>query len=227
MRVHEVASTLLPVTHPTTRLSVRAVTRLFGDTVALRGLSLDAASGELVVVHGPNGSGKSTLLRVIAGVLEPSLGAIEWRVADGAGAPRIALLTHATHLVDALTTRENLELARRLARSSRRVDDLLAALGLTAVADHAAAGLSAGTRRRCGLARALITDPQVLLVDEPFAALDRAAAALVRTALIEARREARLVVIATHDAAAGDLAADQVLDLSARRLRPLPAAASA
>ncbi len=210
---------------PTIHLSLRAVTRLFGETIALRDVDLSVRSPGIVVVHGPNGSGKSTLLQLIAGLLQPTAGVLEWR---SDRRPRIALLTHATHLVDALSARENLDLARRIARRpSADVDDLLALLGLAHHANRPVRSLSVGTRRRCGLARALITDPDVLVVDEPFAALDRAACGLVRDVLDRARTDGRLVVIATHDEAAGGLVADQVLDLSPRSAaRPLAVLAS-
>lgn len=200
---------------PTVHLSLRAVTRLFGETIALRDVDLFVRSPGIVVVHGPNGSGKSTLLQLIAGLLQPTAGTLEWT--GDRRRPRIALLTHATHLVDALSARENLDLARRIARHrSADVDDLLALLGLAHHANRPVRTLSAGMRRRCGLARALVTDPDVLIVDEPFAALDQAGSGLVRDALRRARNDGRLVVIATHDEAAGGLVADRMLDLSPR-----------
>lgn len=187
---------------PRPRFSVRTVdvTRLFGETVALWRISLEASSGGLLAVHGSNGSGKSTLLRILAGLMTPTAGRVTWTTSGPMGRPRIALVGHATHLFDDLTAIENVVLAARLAhRDDAAAIGLLGGLGISRHAARRARELSAGTRRRLGMARALATDPDVLLVDEPFAGLDAVAADVVAIALATSRDEGRLVVVATHD----------------------------
>lgn len=208
---------------PRPRVSFRAaaVTKVFGDTIALWDVDLEGRSGELVAIHGGNGSGKTTLLRIIAGLAAPTRGRVAWTT-DGPGIrPRVGLLGHASHLFDELTALENVALAARLARRDEAVAiDLLGRLGVAQSAARKTGGLSSGTRRRVGLARVLATHPDVLLVDEPFAGLDQPAADLVGRILAEARSEGRAVVIATHDDARSRFIATATARLEAGRLRP-------
>lgn len=205
------------------RLSFRAasVTKVFGDTIALWDVDLDGHSGDLIAIHGSNGSGKTTLLRIIAGLTAPTRGRLAWATDLPGTPPMIGLLGHSSHLFDELTALENVNLAARLARKDQAVAiDLLGRLGVHHAAGRRIAGLSSGTRRRVGLARALVTDPDVLVVDEPFAGLDGAAADLVERVLDEARSEGRLVVIATHDEARSRSVATAMVRLDAGHLQP-------
>ena len=197
-----------------------AVTKVFGETVALWGVDLVGRSGELIAAHGANGSGKTTLLRIIAGLVAPTRGRVAWTTTSPGTRPRIGLLGHATHLFEELTAIENVALAARLARRDEAIAiDLLGRLGVGQHGGRRAGGLSAGTRRRVGLARALATDPDVLLVDEPFAGLDQPAADVVGRVLGEARTNGRLVVIATHDDARSRSIATSIVRLEDGRLR--------
>lgn len=199
-----------------------AVTKVFGDTIALWDVNLDGRSGELVAIHGANGSGKTTLLRILAGLVAPTQGRVGWTTDRPEERPRIGLLGHASHLFDELTAIENVALAARLARRDEAVAvDLLGRLGIAHSGARRTSGLSAGTRRRVGLARVLATDPDVLLVDEPFAGLDQAAADLVGRTLAEERDIGRAVVIATHDDGRSRLIATTAAWLEAGRLRPI------
>lgn len=175
-----------------------ALTKLYGETIALWNVDLEARPGELVGVHGTNASGKTTLLRLLARLTSPSGGEVAF---DPAGsAPRLALAGHATHLVGDLTALENLRLAQQLARTTALPPvALLDVLGVAAVAPRRVRTLSAGTRRRLALARAVITAPDVLLVDEPFAGLDSTAAERVVDLLRDTRDRGAVVVVATHD----------------------------
>ena len=201
---------------PRTQVAFRAasITKLYGETVALWDIGLDGRSGELVGVHGANGSGKSTLLRIIAGLTTPTRGRVSWTMSPPGARPRIGLLGHATHLFDELTGIENVLLAARLARyDGASAADLLYSLG---VADHSgrpARELSAGTRRRVGLARVLATNPDVLLIDEPYAGLDKAAAGAVTEILADSMDQGRIVVVATHDDARTRSLASRVVRL--------------
>jgi len=185
---------------PTFGITATGLTKLYGETVALWQVDLRAASRELVAVQGPNASGKSTLLRTIAGLTAPTRGRFTWASEAGASRPRLAFVGHAGHLYEALTPLENLRLAARLARADN-IDllDLLDRLGLAAVAATRCGELSAGTSRRVAIGRAIATDPDVLLVDEPFAAQDQAAGNDVAALLADLALEGRLVIIASHD----------------------------
>lgn len=197
-----------------------AVTKVFGATVALWSVDLVGRSGDVIAVHGANGSGKTTLLRIIAGLIVPTRGRVAWTSTSPGSRPRIGLLGHATQLFDELTAIENVALAARLARRDQAVAvDLLDRLGVAQHGGRRTAGLSAGTRRRVGLARALAADPDVLLLDEPFAGLDRPAADVVAQVLANARDDGRLVVIATHDDGRSRAIATSTVRLEEGRLR--------
>lgn len=186
---------------PRHAVSFRAagITKVFGETVALWNADLDGRSGELIAVHGANASGKSTMLGIVAGLVAPTRGRVAWTTAPGQP-PRIAALGHAGHLFEELTVIENVALAARLARRDASAAlQLLEVLGVADFASQRVAGLSAGTRRRVGLARAVATDPDVVLVDEPFAGLDEPSSDRVLQLLARLRGEGRLIVIATHD----------------------------
>lgn len=213
---------------PRPHLGVRAtaVTKVFGDTVALWDVSVECTSGGLVAIHGANGSGKSTLLRILAGLMVPTRGHVAW-TSDAPGTqPRIGLLGHASHLFDELTAIENVALAARLAgRDEANAIDLLGRAGVDRYGGRRAGSLSAGTRRRVGLARLLATDPDVVVVDEPFAGLDERAGDLVASVLGDARDEGRVVLIATHDGTRSRDIATNAVELEAGRIRdaePIP-----
>lgn len=196
------------------------LTKVFGETVALWDVGVHAQSGELLAIHGPNGSGKSTLLRVIAGLVAPTRGRVVWTTTVPGLRTRIGLLGHATGLFDELTALENVALAARLAgRDDGNGVDLLDRLGVGGQAARRAGALSAGTRRRVGLARVLATGPDVLLVDEPFAGLDGLAADLVERVLGETRDLGRLVAIATHDDVRSRRIATRIVHLEDGRVR--------
>ena len=207
---------------PRPHFAVRAaaVTKVFGDTIALWDINIDCSSGGLLAIHGANGSGKSTLLRIVAGLTAPTRGRIAWTSDSPGLQPRIGLLGHASHLFDELTAIENIALAARLAgRDEAIAIELLGVLAVDGYGARRARDLSAGTRRRVGLARLLATDPDVLIVDEPFAGLDEQAADSVGRVLEEARDAGRVVVIATHDEARSRFMATRTIELRAGRIR--------
>ncbi len=182
---------------PAVRLDAQGITRLFGATVALWDVSLEADGGDLVEVLGQNGSGKSTLLRVLAGLLRPDRGHVIWSSSDQA--VRIAFVGHQTQLFDGLSARETLVLAARLGRRDPRSSDAtLERHGIGHVADRPVATLSAGTRRRLAIARAVVSRASVLIVDEPFGSLDGDAVRLVADVLDDHRSAGGLTVISGH-----------------------------
>lgn len=211
-----------PQARPRPHVSFRAtaITRVFGETVALWDVDLDGRTGELIAVHGANGSGKTTLLRIIAGLQASTRGWVAWTTTFPGTRPRISLLGHSTHLFDELTAIENVALAARLAKRDEAVAiGFLSRLGVGEYGARRAGTLSAGTRRRVGLARALATDPDVLLVDEPFAGLDQPAADLVGGVLADARDGGRLVLVATHDDTRSRSIATSIVRLERGRIR--------
>ena len=192
--------------------------KLYGSTLALVGVELTARGGELVVIRGPNASGKSTLLRLLAGLASPSAGRVSTSSEAGVRTT-VGFVGHAGHLFEDLSPEENLALAARLAGADpSRILSLLDQLGLASVARVQCRALSAGTQRRVALARALATDPAILLVDEPFAGLDTNAADRVAALLSNARDEGRLVVIASHEDARSSWLADRTIELVGGRV---------
>jgi NitT/TauT family transport system ATP-binding protein len=156
---------------------LRHVSKVFSNgTVALHDLSLDIAQGEFVSLLGPSGCGKSTALRIIAGLGEPTSGTIEWPAED-AGGHGIGFVFQEPTLMPWATVFNNVWLPLRLrgvSKAAARSDVLeaLASVGLEKFADSYPRELSGGMKMRVSIARALITRPQLLLMDEPFAALD-------------------------------------------------------
>lgn len=195
-----------------------------GRVEALRGLTLDIPTGSLTVIIGPNGCGKSTLLRVIAGLVQATSGAVQ--IGDGgvpkAGDGRVGLAFQQPRLVPWLSTLDNVALPLALAGApaGERATRARAALERVGLADAAGlrpAQLSGGMAQRTGLARALITDPPVLLLDEPFSALD----ALTREAFDgELQRlwmdRPRTVVLVTHSVGEAVRMADRIVVMTAR-----------
>ncbi|MEA2622304.1 MAG: heme exporter protein [Chloroflexota bacterium] len=207
-------------------LTATGLAKLYGGTLALVGVDLSARSGELVLVRGANGSGKSTLLRLLAGLATPSAGQVRLTCEAGTR-PRVAFVGHAGHLFADLTPEENLTLAARLAGADQTSAlSILDRLGVAAAARTRSRWLSSGTLRRVALARGLATDPDILLVDEPFAGLDAEAARLVGGALEEVRNDGRLVIVASHEDARSRASADRSVELVAGRIADHTAAES-
>lgn len=177
----------------------------FGRTVALDGIELTLEEG-ITGLFGPNGSGKSTLLRAVAGLVRPSQGRITFEGAPVAAADEgwrrlVGYAGHESGLYPNLTVSENLELFGRLYGSDpARSASLLSQLGLEGRSKTLAGELSAGLKRRAAVARALVGEPRLLLLDEPYANLDDDSATLVTEALVAWREPGRSALIATHGA---------------------------
>ncbi|HWI73341.1 MAG TPA: ATP-binding cassette domain-containing protein, partial [Baekduia sp.] len=156
------------------------VGKAFGDRVVLDGFSLEVAPGELVALVGPSGCGKTTILNAVAGLEPVDAGAV------AAGDARLGVVFQQPRLLDWVSARENVALAARAAgRGDDAVDALLEAVGL---ADHAGqfpSALSGGQRQRVAVARAFVVQPDVVLLDEPFSALDELTARRLRLLLQE------------------------------------------
>jgi heme exporter protein A len=202
-------------------VEVEGLERRYGDRPALRGVTLHLPAGGSMAVLGPNGAGKTTLLRVLAGLLRPHAGTV--RVA-GATLPteswkvrgRVGYLGHEPLLYRELTARENLRFHADLhGVGHERVEELLARLGIGRRADEPVRNLSRGMVQRAAAARAVLHDPPLLLLDEPRASLDPAAAALVEP--LVGREAGRTRVLVTHDVEGGLAECNLALGLRAGR----------
>ena len=180
-------------------IQARKLSKRYGAKRVLDGLDLDVARGSFVTVTGPNGSGKTTLLRLCAGLVAPTGGELAVRVERG----RIGFLGHEPLIYRELSALENLELYGRLYRvpeRRERIGMLLERFGLWEVRRERAASFSRGMLQRLALSRALLHAPELLLLDEPFNALDAAGAALLERELAELS-QSRTVLVATHEPA--------------------------
>jgi heme ABC exporter ATP-binding subunit CcmA len=186
-------------------IQINGLSVFFGRTVALNRVDLELEPG-VVGLFGQNASGKSTLLRVLAGLLAPTSGNVTWDGAPiGSGGEalraRIGYAGHLSGLYGRLSVRENLTLFARLyGVRPERIDTVLDVLDLQPRAATAVGDLSAGFKRRAAVARALLHEPDLLLLDEPYAHLDDAAAEAVSDAVRQWRAPGRIAVIATHGA---------------------------
>ncbi|MEO5898737.1 MAG: ABC transporter ATP-binding protein [Ilumatobacteraceae bacterium] len=181
------------------------------ETLALRGVSLQLHPGQIIAVTGPSGSGKSTLLACLAGLDEPDGGMV--RVGGAAmsrqpeteraalRAQKIGMLFQTGNLLDHLSVAQNIAFAQRVAGKvdHRRIDDLLAKVGLSGRAGAAPATLSGGEAARAGLAVALANDPLVILADEPTGELDEDAAARIMALLRQHAAAGAAVLVVTHN----------------------------
>jgi heme exporter protein A len=202
-------------------IELRRLRRDFGDRTALAGVGARLEPGESLAVLGPNGSGKSTLLRILAGLLRPSGGEVS---VLGCALPkethrlrgRVGYLGHAPLLYRDLSPRENLGLAAALhgldpADSKARIARLLETVGMTARGDSRVAELSAGMKQRIDICRAVLHEPELLLLDEPDAHLDSEARLLVEPLIGPGTGPSRVVV--SHDRETATAGADVVLEL--------------
>lgn len=189
------------------QVSVVDVARHFGRRKALAQISFDCGEGDIVGLLGPNGAGKSTLLAILATLAAPSAGRVEYggRLASAMGAEiraRLGLLGHDLFLYPELTARENLTFFAELyglPDARRVVGESLERSGLASRADDLVSGFSRGMRQRVALERALLHDPKLILLDEPFTGLDQASSRALVARLQERQRAGCLLILATHD----------------------------
>jgi len=208
-------------------IAARPLTRRFGARIAVDDVSFDVARGELVALLGPNGAGKTTTLRMLAGLIVPAAGSITVEgvpltpATGGALRRRIGFLTEAPGLWDRLTVRENLLVYAGLygvPRAGQRVARALEQFELGDRAGTRAAELSKGMRQKVALARALLHDPDVLLLDEPMSGLDPEITRSVRRLLTDLRARGRALLVSTHNLDEAERLADRVAVLDRRLL---------
>ncbi len=182
------------------------VSRHFGRRRAVSQISLTIRSGEILGLLGPNGAGKSTIIGMLATLVAPTSGSITYggaaaRALGGRLRSAIGLLAHELHLYTELSARQNLTFFAQLhgLGANGAVDRGLAAAGLTDRADDEVSGFSRGMRQRLALERALLHDPRLVLMDEPFTGLDDAATQIVTDRLRRLAAAGAIIVMATHD----------------------------
>jgi sulfate/thiosulfate transport system ATP-binding protein len=209
-------------------IAVNDVTKRFGDFQALDGVSIDVEDGSLTALLGPSGSGKSTLLRVIAGLEAPDSGTIEISGRDATAVPPqkrgIGFVFQHYAAFKHMTVRENVAFGLKVARRPRaeiraRVDELLELVQLPGLADRYPAQLSGGQRQRMALARSLAVQPSVLLLDEPFGALDARVRKELRAWLRHLHDEVHVTtVFVTHDQEEAMEVADRIVVMNHGRV---------
>lgn len=195
------------------------VRKTFGPVHALRGVTLDVDEGESVVIFGPNGAGKTTLLKIVATLMRPTAGHIRLFDADPYRDPalrrRIGMVSHHSYLYGGLSGLDNLVFAGRgcgVVDPRGRAEALLEAVGLWDRRHDLVRTYSRGMVQRLSIARALVHDPPLLLLDEPFVGVDRHAAAML-TSLLARMRGRRTLILTTHNMEQGLALADRVVFL--------------
>ncbi|RRS06126.1 ABC transporter ATP-binding protein [Aquabacterium soli] len=208
-------------------LRVRQVSKRFASgTLALRDVSLDVGQHQFISLLGPSGCGKSTLLRLIAGLGQPSAGQIDWPTsacdARGLAQPELSFVFQEPTLMPWATARRNVSLPLRLAGMPARLADeraceALASMGLAGFEDAYPRELSGGMKMRVSIARGLVTRPRILLMDEPFAALDEITRMKLNHDLLALwQRERFSVVFVTHSVFESVYLSQRVVVLAAR-----------
>lgn len=206
-------------------VAIRGLTRTFGSIVALSEVSLAVAEGEFVVLLGPSGCGKSTLLNIIAGLLPATTGTVEVGGRPVSGVPdAIGMMFQKAVLLPWRTVRDNIVLpieiaqGRKAAKAAQgRVDELLELVGLSGFADQMPNELSGGMQQRAAICRMLITDPSILLLDEPFGALDEFTREHMNMQMLDlTNRLGRTAVLVTHSITEAVFLADRIVVMSAR-----------
>ncbi|MDR0788269.1 MAG: heme ABC exporter ATP-binding protein CcmA [Gemmatimonadota bacterium] len=200
-------------------VEARALEKWYGPHAAIRGISFDLRPGDFLALFGPNGAGKTTLMKILAGALRPTRGEIRMAGAgarddDHAWRRRIGVLSHQTFLYGQLTAEENLRFFGRLYSLpdlEARISSRLTEVGLSDRRKDFVRGFSRGMQQRLALARTLLHDPDLVLLDEPYTGLDPHAARMLRSVLEQLRDGNRTVVLVTHNLSEGLELANRVV----------------
>jgi len=213
--------TVAPLGQRSPILRMREVDKTFsGQVVALRRMSLDVNQGDFISLLGPSGCGKSTALRLIAGLMPPTIGRIEWE--GGQGKDDLGVVFQEPTLMPWATVEKNVFLPFRLRgqslRSVRdRIHEVLALVGLEKFAESYPRELSGGMKMRVSIARALATNPRLILMDEPFAALDEITRQKLNDDLLSLKaKTGATVVFVTHSVFESVFLSDRILIMAAR-----------
>lgn len=182
------------------------IRRTFGRRRAVDGVDLTTNAGDCLALFGPNGAGKTTLLRIIAGLLKPAAGVVRIRGrevrGDASARAQVGLISHSTMLYTALTARENVEFAAKLYGVQDPKAAAVRALERIRIADRAdmlVRSLSRGMQQRVSIARSIVHEPSVVLLDEPYTGLDAAGSAALTEALGALRASGAALILVTHN----------------------------
>lgn len=217
----------LDTSHTKGSLELRNVSKYFGELAALRSVNLRLEPGDSVFIYGPNGAGKTTLLRTLSTLARPTEGetlfnGIEVHSNSAAAKAHVGFVSHATFLYGELTSRENLKLAGTLfglPDVKERIDVVLKQFSLEGRADEPVRRLSRGLQQRATLARALLHDPEFVLLDEPFTGLDASSVGKLESLLRRLPEEGKAVAFSTHSFEQGSSVAKRLVALEAGRVR--------
>ncbi len=187
-------------------IEVKGITKSFGNHLALRGVDLEVKKGEFLTIFGPNGAGKTTLIKVLATLLKPSSGSVRVASLDIRNSSvrirrKIGVVTHQTFLYDELTAYENLKFYGRMydvPNLEERIYELITKVGLASRLHDRVRTLSRGMQQRLSIARAVIHNPSIVLLDEPETGLDQYASAMLREILDAFNTGERTMVMTTH-----------------------------
>ena len=204
-------------------VAVRGLTKRFGEVLAVEDLTFDVRPGRVTGFLGPNGAGKTTTLRMLLGLVAPTSGSSTINGREYRDLPHsqrvVGAALEASSFHPGRTARNHLKvLARTAGADDRKVDELLALVGLTAAANRRAGGFSMGMRQRLGLASALVGDPQVLLLDEPANGLDPEGIRWLRGFLRNVAAQGRTVLVSSHVLSEVQQTVDDVVIISHGRL---------
>jgi len=198
-------------------VSVRGVTRRYGSSFALRGVSLELSGGSLTLLEGPNGAGKTTLLSIIGTASRATSGTVTYGTLgeDREAARRhIGWVGHESHCYRELTAKENVRFAAELhgVEGDEAWGGVAERLGLASFAEQPVGALSRGQRQRVALARALVNSPSLLLLDEPWTGLDASSGERLAAVVSEERARGAIVVVVSHEV-------ERLVTMGARRVR--------
>lgn len=207
-------------------IRITKLVKNFGPRSVLRKVDLHLPQGEFLTLVGPNGAGKTTLLRILAGLSRPSAGEVQvggWQLPQAVDRvrPHLGLISHQPLLYADLTAEENLRFFARmyaLPDPAARISEVLEAVGLSERRSQLVGELSRGLQQRLAIARAVLHQPEVLLLDEPYTGLDQQAAAALDDLLQSVARAGRTVLLTTHNLDRGLAHCDRLAILSRGRL---------
>jgi putative spermidine/putrescine transport system ATP-binding protein len=208
-----------------------SITKRYGQTLAVDGLDLEVANGELVTLLGPSGCGKTTTLRMVAGLIEPTDGRVYFDADDVTFLPprkrNIGFVFQTPALFPHLSVADNVAFGLSVKGMRKdairdRVDEMLAMVGLSGYGARLPAQLSGGQQQRVALARVLATDPRVLLFDEPLSALDRNLRDTLKYSILELqRRTGKTAIYVTHDQSEAFAISDRIVVMNAGRVEQI------
>lgn len=192
---------------PISLLQLSQVTKTFGPVKAVSDVDLEICVGDFLAIFGPNGAGKTTLLKVIAGLTQPTSGTVQFALQNyKIGREKVGYVSHQSFLYNELTGTENLMFYGHLygvSDTTERANTMLDKMGLRDACSQRVRGYSRGMKQRLTLARALLNEPELLLLDEPYTGLDHHGSQLFTEVLHGLKEEGRTILLITHNLRAG------------------------